>query len=75
MTRLLDEAVATVSRLPDDQQDELARILLQFTGLEQPPYLLAPEEHADLEEAEAEIARGELASEEEVKAMWAKYDL
>ena len=32
MTRLLEEAVATVASLPDEQQDEFARILLQLAG-------------------------------------------
>jgi hypothetical protein len=36
---------------------------------------LTPEEQADLDEAEAEIARGELATDEQIRAMWAKYDL
>jgi hypothetical protein len=73
MTRLFEHAVATVSALPDDMQDELAHMLLQFAGVDQPPYELTPEEHADLAEAEAEAARGELATDEEVRAMWAKY--
>jgi hypothetical protein len=48
MTRLLEQAIETVSTLPDDTQDELARILLQLAGVEQPPYELTPEEEADL---------------------------
>ena len=44
MTRLLEQAVAAVSVLPDDVQDDLARMLLQFAGAEQPPYELTPEE-------------------------------
>ena len=39
----------------------------------QPPLQLTPEEEADLAEAEAEIERGELATPEEVRAMWAKH--
>jgi hypothetical protein len=74
MTRLLEQAVATVSALPDEMQDEVARILLAFAGIEQPPIPLTPEEEADLAEADAEIARGEFATDEEVGAMWAKYD-
>jgi hypothetical protein len=73
MTRLFQEAVATVSALPDDVQDELARLLLQFAGIEQPPIQLTAEEEADLAEADQEIARGEFATDEEVRAMWAKY--
>jgi hypothetical protein len=75
MTRLLEQAVATVSALPDEVQDEVARMLLAFAGIEQPPIQLMPEEEADLAEADAEIERGELATDQEVRAMWAKYDL
>jgi hypothetical protein len=75
MTHLLEQAVATVSVLPDEVQDEIARMLLTFAGIKQPPIQLTPEEEADLAEADAEITRGELATHEEVRAMWAKYDL
>jgi hypothetical protein len=34
---------------------------------------LTPEEEADLDEAEAEIARGDIASEDEVNAVWKKH--
>jgi hypothetical protein len=71
MTRLFEQAVATVSALPDDVQDKVAYRLLQFAGIEPPTYELTPEEHADL--AEAEAARGEFATDEEVRAMWTKY--
>ena len=75
MTRLLEEAFTTVAALPDARQDELARVLLQLAGVDQPPIQLTPEEEADLAAAEAEIERGELATAEEVRAMWAKHGL
>ena len=75
MTRLVEQAVATVSALPDEVQDEVARMLLAFAGIEQPPIQLTPEEEADFAESDAEIARGELALDEEVRTMWAKYRL
>ncbi|MBH5388720.1 MULTISPECIES: hypothetical protein [Bradyrhizobium] len=75
MTRLLEEAFSKVSGLPDSQQDELARALLELAGVEQPPIQLTAAEDADLAEAEAEITRGELASPDEVRAMWAKHGL
>jgi predicted transcriptional regulator len=75
MTRLLEQAMETVSALPDDVQDELARILLQFAGVEQPPYVLTPEEDAELEASLAEAERGEFATDEDVRAMWAKHGL
>ncbi len=75
MTRLLQEAVATVSALPDAVQDEVARMLLQFAGIEQPPIQLTAEEEADLDASLAEAERGEFAADEEVRAMWAKHGL
>jgi hypothetical protein len=72
VTKLLERALETVSALPDEIQDELARLLLQLAGFEQPPIKLTAEERADLEEADAEIARGEFATDEEVRAILAK---
>jgi hypothetical protein len=43
--------------------------------LQQPPLQLTPEEETDLIEAEAQIERGEIATTEEVCAMWAKHGL
>jgi hypothetical protein len=75
VTRLFKQAVETVSALPDDTQDELARILLQLAGVEQPSYELTPEEEADLDASLAEAEQGEFATDEEVRAMWAKHGL
>ena len=75
MTRLLEQAIETVSALPDEVQDDLARILLQFAGVEQPPYMLTPEEEADIDASLAEADRGEFASNDEVRAVWAKHGL
>jgi hypothetical protein len=75
MTRLFEQAVETVSALPDEVQDDLARILLQLAGVEQPPYILTPEERADIDASMAEADRGEFAKDEEVRAMWAKHGL
>jgi hypothetical protein len=72
VTRLFKQAVETVSALPDDTQDELARILLQLAGVEQRSYELTPEEEADLDASLAEAEQGEFATDEEVRAMWAK---
>ena len=75
MTRLLEEAFSRVSGLPDSEQDELARALLELAGVDQPPIQLTATEDADLAEAEGEIARGEIAGDDEVRTMWAKHGL
>lgn len=75
MTRLLEQAIETVRVLPDDVQDDPARMLLQLAGVEQPPYELTPEEAADIDASLGEAERGEFATDEEVRAMWAKHGL
>jgi hypothetical protein len=73
MTRLMEQAIETVRVLPDDVQDDLARTLLQLAGVEQPPYELTPEEAAGIDASLTEAERGEFATDEEVRAMWAKH--
>ena len=73
MTELLEHAVETVRALPPAMQDELARVLLQLAGEEQPVIQLTAEEDADLAAADEEIARGEFATDEEMSAIWAKH--
>jgi hypothetical protein len=72
MTKLLEHAVDSVRALPPKVQDELARLLLQVAGEEQPVIQLMPEERADLTDADAEIARGEFATDEQIRSMLAK---
>jgi hypothetical protein len=72
MTKLLEHAVDSVRALPPEVQDELARLLLQVAGEEQPVIQLTAEERADLIEADAEIARGEFATDEQIRLMLAK---
>jgi len=75
MTRLLEQALAAVRVLPDEVQDDLARMLLQLAGVEQPRYELTPDEAADIDASLAEAERGEFATDDEVRALWAKHGL
>lgn len=75
MTKLLEQALAVTSKLPPEMQDELARLILAFAGEEQEVYQLSEEELAELEPSLEEADRGEFASEEEVRALWAKHGL
>jgi len=76
MTKLLDKAVTAVRRLPPEMQDEIARAMLALAGEEGGEvYVLTPEEEAAIAESEAEVARGEFATDEEVRAVWAKFGL
>jgi hypothetical protein len=75
MTKLLEQAVETVRGLPPETQDELARMLLQLAGEAQPLLQLSPEEEASLDESLAQADRGEFATDEQVRAIWAKRNL
>ena len=75
MTDLLEKAVATARGLPPKTQDEIARLVLAFVGDDESIFRLTPEEEADLDPSDAEVARGEFASDEEVRAIWAKHGL
>jgi hypothetical protein len=75
MTRLLEQAVETVRRLPPEMQDDLARMLLQLAGQDQSSFQLSAEEEASFDESLLQADRGEFASDEQVRAIWAKYNL
>ncbi|CAO4183948.1 Addiction module protein [Methylorubrum populi] len=75
MTELLDKAITAVRNLPPEAQDAIARMVLSYAGKEQPIYRFPPEEEAELDESEAAAARGDFATDEEVRAIWAKHGL
>jgi len=75
MTKLLEHALETVPGLPPEMQDELARMLLQFAGEEQPVIQLTAKEEASFQESFAQADRGEFATDEQVRAIWAKHGL
>ena len=75
MTNLMRAAIEALRDVPPAAQDELARIVLQLTGKGQTPHVCGPEEAAALDQANAEAERGDFATDEHVRAIWAKYDL
>ena len=75
MTKLLEQAVETVRSLPPEIQDELARMLLQLAGEGLPLLQLSPEEEASLDESLAQADRGEFATDDQGRAIWAKRNL
>jgi hypothetical protein len=75
MTKLLEHAVETLRGLSPEMQDDLARMLLQLVGEEQSPVQLTAEEEASFEESIAQAKRGDFATDEQVRAIWAKHGL
>ena len=75
MTKLLDRAVEAARNLPPDAQDEIARLVLQLAGDGEPPIALTVEERAAIASSKEAAARGEFATDEHVRATWAKHGL
>lgn len=72
MTDLLEQAFERVRTLPPETQDDLARALLRLSGHDtEQVYHFTAEEHADLDAAEEEAARGDFATDEEIAAVLA----
>jgi hypothetical protein len=75
MTKLLDQALEAVRVLPPDAQDDIARLVLQLARDDAEPVALSPDERAAISASKAAAARGEFATDEQVRAIWAKHGL
>lgn len=75
MTKLLEQAFEAARSLPPAMQDEMARIIIAMTGEEMPAMHLTPEEEASFEESLAQAERGEFATDDQMRAIWAKHGL
>ena len=60
---------------PAEMQNEIARVMLLFAGDEQPIVELTDEDDRALALSEAAAARGDFASDVDVRAVWAKHGL
>jgi len=68
MTKLVEQAVAAISKLPPETQDDLARFMLALAS--ESPAPLTADEAAAIAEAELEIRRGERVPPEAIQAFW-----
>jgi hypothetical protein len=68
VTKLVQQAVAAISQLPPETQDDIARLMLALA--EGAPAPLTADEAAAISEAEAEITRGERVPPETIQAFW-----
>jgi hypothetical protein len=75
MTKLLEQAVEAVRGLDPEIQDDLARMLLQLAGEDQPVFQLSAEEDSSFDESLAQADRGEFATDEQVRAISTKHKL
>lgn len=69
MTALLDRAIAAARQLPPEAQDDIARSVLFLAGEEVEPVILSADEREAVVAGRAAAARGEFASEAEVRSL------
>ena len=62
-----------VANWPEEDQEELAQVALEIEARRHGVYHATPQELAAIDEALIAVARGEIASEEAVEAVFAKY--
>ncbi|HEX4410235.1 MAG TPA: hypothetical protein VH206_15785 [Xanthobacteraceae bacterium] len=76
MTKLFDKALEAVRVLPPDAQDDIARIVLQLAGSDAAEAVaLSSDEREAIADSKAAAARGEFATDAQVRAVWAKHGL
>jgi predicted transcriptional regulator len=75
MTKVLEDAIEKVRRLPEDQQAYVAEILEQIAAGGSDPFVVPESHRAAVLEGLAEAERGEYVSDEEMAALWKKCGL
>lgn len=73
MTKLLEQAIAKVRTLSDEDQDALALVIL--TDLEAIIEPLDEQTRAAIREGLEQARRGEFVPDEEMEALWKRYGL
>lgn len=73
MMKVLEQAIEKVKTLSRERQEYAAEVLEQIAEAGDAVYQLSDEERSLVREGLAELDRGEVASEEEVRAVFDKY--
>ncbi len=73
MTINLRSVLARAENWSEQDQEELAQVALEIEARRHGLYQACPEELKAIDEALAAVARGEIASDQEVEAVFAKY--
>jgi DNA-binding transcriptional regulator YdaS (Cro superfamily) len=74
MTKLLEQALEAVRRLPAESQDEIARAMLHLAQSEAEPEPIDPAHLSAVLEGLAQAKRREFATDAEVEAAFRRFD-
>ena len=69
MTKMMQEAMEVLRELPEDRQETIARAILDYASHDEAVYQLAEDERAEVRAGLVEIERGDIASDDEVRAV------
>jgi predicted transcriptional regulator len=75
MTKVLEDAIEKMRRLPEDRQVYVAEILEQIAAAGSDPFVVPESHRAAVLEGLAEAERGEFVGDEEMAALWKKCGL
>jgi hypothetical protein len=73
MTKLLEQAIASVQRLSDLEQDVAARFLLDFANDDSRHFQLTDDQVKEVELARQEVRAGEIATDAEMEDVWRRF--
>lgn len=71
--KTLKQVLERIETWPEEDQEELAEVARDIEARRTGTYHATPEELAAIDEALGQVARGELASVEEIEAAFAKF--
>ena len=74
MTKLLEEAIATLRNLSESDQDMAAKFLLGFANPDARRYRLSDEHAAEVELAKREVREGKIATNAEMDEVWRRFE-
>jgi DNA-binding transcriptional regulator YdaS (Cro superfamily) len=74
MTKLLEQAVEAVRRLPPESQDEIARAILRLATVDGEPDPVDPAHLSAVLKGLAQAKRSEFSADEEVEAAFRRFD-
>lgn len=75
MTKVLEDAIEKVRRLPEDRHAHVAEILEQIAAFGSEPFVVPESHRAAVLQGLAEAERGEYVSDEDMAALWKKCGL
>lgn len=73
MTKLLEQALDAVRKLPAESQDEIARAMLRLAAREDEPEAIDRDDLLAVQQGLAEAGRGEFATDDEIKAAFDRF--